>query len=89
MQSSIMCFEIFNPRYISHWFVAIIQLLRCERYWWVVHCAPLIQTTYGQSTIEIRLTRSRIDQYQPDRYRELYFPQYQADDQRIAYSTLR
>ena len=85
MKSSIVCFSVFNWRCPTHWVIAALQLLARNRYWWVVHCSPLIQTTYGQSTIEVRFTGSRLEQYRPDSYRELYFPPFQANSDRIAY----
>jgi hypothetical protein len=85
MNHSIVCFTTFNPRYPTHWVIAFLQLITRQRYWWIVHCAPLIRTPYGQSTVEIRWTRSYLKQYQPDEYRELYFPAFNVTPEHITY----
>lgn len=82
---SIICFTTFNWRYPTHWVIAFLQFVTRQRYWFIVHCAPLIRTSYGQSTVEIRLIRSYLKQYQPDEYRELYFPAFNVTPERIAY----
>ena len=82
---NIVCFTVFNWRYPAHWIIVLLQLLTGQKYWWIAHCAPLIRTTYGQSTVEIRLTRSYLKQYEPDEYRELYFPAFNVTPERTAY----
>lgn len=83
MNHSIVCFTTFNPWRLTHWIVAIAQLAMRKRYWYVVHCAPLIQTVRGMSTLEIRLASSRLMPYQPDEYRELFFYPHQCSDSRL------
>jgi hypothetical protein len=84
MKDSIVCFTVFNWRHPLHWVVAALQLLSRKRYWFIVHCAPLIHTAHGMSTVEVRMSRTYLEQYRPDVYRELYFFPMQCDGDRLA-----
>lgn len=48
--STVVFFDTFNPRYITHWLVATYQLLMGHKFWWVVHVGVRLEDDLDLST---------------------------------------
>lgn len=60
----IIHFDVFNPLCPTHWLVAAAQLLKRERYWWVVH----VTTCINELELYVKLnTFSLVERRQHDR----------------------
>lgn len=42
MSYQVIQFDVFNPIHLTHWFIVGYQLLRREKYWWIVHVTMFI-----------------------------------------------
>lgn len=67
---SILHFDVFNPRYLTHWLIAAYQLLILkERFWWVVH----VGITFNNETeLRVKCNTIGLTNKQPHD-RELYW----------------